>query len=118
MARIFNPPKSLKEPSLSFDKINSYKEECEKYMQDLKTILLNNAKVKQKPTTNVGEVIQFPAADGYAQYMVASMKPLELVHIPLGDAWHFQYVNRLTAKDVQEKINQQQAINRLFSKKG
>jgi hypothetical protein len=118
MAKIFSPPKSLKEPNLSFENIPQYKSECEKYMQDLKEILLKNAHVKQKPTTNIGEVIQFPVADGYAQYMVASMKPLELVHIPLSDAWHFQYANRLTAKDVQEEIDQQKAINKLFSKKG
>lgn len=67
-------------------------------------------------TQNV-QLKQFPVADGYAEYMVASMKPLELVHIPLGDAWQFEYAHRLTAKDVQDKIDQQKALEELFNKK-
>jgi hypothetical protein len=36
--------------------------------------------------------------------MVLSMRPLELMHIPLGDAYQFRYVNRLTAKDIENNI--------------
>jgi hypothetical protein len=49
--------------------------------------------------------------------MVISMKPLMLIHLELGDAWCYQYANRLTAKDVQAKIDQQKAIDKLFSDK-
>jgi hypothetical protein len=42
--------------------------------------------------------------------MVASMRPLELVHIPLGDAWNFQYTHNLTSKDVQQKIDSQKSL--------
>jgi hypothetical protein len=34
----------------------------------------------------------------------------------LGDAWDFQYAHLLTAKEVQEKIDQQKALERLFKK--
>ena len=64
---------------------------------------------------NMGEILRFPAADSYAQYMVVSMRPLQLVHLSLGDAWGFQYAHLLTAKEVQEKIDQQKRINKLFS---
>jgi hypothetical protein len=35
----------------------------------------------------VGEIIKTPRADGYAQYMVGSVKPFFLILLPLGDAW-------------------------------
>lgn len=71
------------------------------------------AKIFSLPSTlKVPEV-----ADSYAVYIVASMKPLELVHIPIMDAWEFQYANRLTAKDVKEKIRSEKALQALFAKK-
>ena len=42
---------------------------------------------------------------------------VELVHIPLCDAWDFQYAHRLTKKDVEEKIKNQKALEELFKKK-
>lgn len=113
MAQIFNPPDVIKLPSLDFSKIAQYKEDSKKYIENLQAFLK-----RRKNGKNVGEIIRFPVADGYAEYMVASMRPLELVHIPLGDAWNFEYAHRLTAKDVQEKIDQQKALEELFNKKG
>ena len=111
MAKVYSAPSSIEVPSLDFSNINGYEKACEKYKADLKAMLQkrNNGK-------NVGEIIRFPVADGYAEYMVASMKPVELVHLPLGDAWDFQYVHLLTAKEVQGQIDQQKALERLFKK--
>lgn len=114
MAKIFSAPDSISLPQWSPKKTHKENVAEEKiYLETLKDML-----TKRKPTQKlVGEIIQFPAADGYAQYMVASMTPLELVHIPLGDAWDFQYAHRLTKKDVEEKIKKQKAIEELFKKK-
>ncbi len=117
MAKIFRAPDSIKLPSFStFMKDGKYDREAhvkaeETYLAELKAML-----VKRKNGKNVGEVVQFPCADSYAQYMVASMRPLELVHLPLGDAWDYPYIERLTATDIQNKIDQQQALNKLFKK--
>lgn len=35
----------------------------------------------------VGEIIKFQVADGYAEYMVKKVKPLQLIHLSDGDAW-------------------------------
>ena len=113
MAKIFNPPSSIAQPKLDFKDMAKYRQDCKQYEADLKAFLVS----KNPNAKNVGEVIRFPVADGYAEYMVASMKPVQLVHIPLGDAWDFQYVHLLKAKDVQEKIDQQKAMEALFSKK-
>ena len=112
MAKIYSAPSEVKQPSLDFKNIQGYREGCEKYKEDLKAFLRS----KGYTGKNMGETIQFPVADSYAEYMVASMKPLALVHIPLWDGWDFQYANRLTAKDVQDKLDQEKRMAELFSK--
>jgi hypothetical protein len=115
MATIFRAPDTIKVPSLSNFIVNGrYDNEAnnkadKQFLAELKAFVL-----KRKKGKNVGELIQFPHADGYAQYMVASMRPLELVHIPLGDAWDYPYIERLTATDIQNKINQSKALSELF----
>jgi len=64
---------------------------------------------------NAGETISFPVADSQAVYMVVSMRPLQLMEVPVGDCWTFQYIDRLTAKDVQQKIDQKKSLAKLFS---
>jgi hypothetical protein len=65
----------------------------------------------------VGTVIGFPVADGSAQYMVFSISPLVLIHMPLGDAWQYRYINRLTKKDILEQVRRSKAMEELFSRK-
>ena len=117
MAKIFRAPETIKTPSFSkfiingkFDRL-AYDKAEQDYLAELKAMLVN-----RKNGKNVGEVVQFPCADSYAQYMVASMRPLELVHVPLGDAWDYPYIERLTATDIQNKIDQTKALAKLFKK--
>lgn len=114
MATIYKTPTEIKVPEINFENItsNKYEEECNAYIQALKDFV-----TKRKSGKNVGEIIQFPVADGYAQYMVASMRPLELIHIPLWDGYVFQYAKNLTPKDVQEQIDNAKALAKLFSNK-
>jgi hypothetical protein len=116
MAKIFSAPEEIKQPKLDFANMGNYEKESKEYLVKLKAKLLEH----NPGGKNVGEIIRFPAADGYAEYMVLSMKPVQLVHIPLGDAWNFQYAHLLKAKDVQDKIDSQKAMAKLFGdrKKG
>jgi hypothetical protein len=114
MAKIFNPPSELTLPKLDWENVKNYHKDCETYKQDLKKLLIEKYK---RTGANVGEIIQFPVADGYAMYMVSSMKPLELIHLPFGDGWSFQYVHLLKAKDVQQKIDQAKALTKFFSER-
>ncbi len=111
MATIYNSPEEIKVPEFNWQDLEAYRKSEEKFLENLKAFLKRRNKGK-----NVGEIIKFPAADGYALYMVASMRPAELVHIPLGDAWHFQYAHLLTAKEIQDKIDQEKAMEELFAK--
>ncbi len=111
-AKIYETPDEVKVPEFNWENIPQYKKDCETFEKELKAFLL-----KRKNSKYVGETIQFPAADGYAVYMVASMKPLELVHIPLWDGYSFEYAHRLTAKDVQDKIEGMKRLEKLFPKR-
>ena len=113
-AKIYTAPKEVSLPSNTFDNVKDWQENDEKYIANLKKHLQEELGYNEK---NTGEVIKFPAADGYALYMVISMKPLMLVHLELGDAWCYQYASRLTAKDVQTKIDQQKRIDEMFAKR-
>lgn len=63
-----------------------------------------------------GREVGFPVADGYARYVVLSLSPCKLIHLAVGDAWHFQYIERLTGKDIRKKIESADAVNRLFGR--
>ena len=63
-----------------------------------------------------GEIVRFPFADSYAQYVVFSLKPVKLIHLPVGDAWQFPYANRLTASDIKKQIQYEKRMAELFKK--
>jgi hypothetical protein len=113
MAKIFSPPSEIIIPTLDWKDIPKYKAECEKYIQDLKDYFKRYA----PDVEEIGEIVKFPVADGYALYMVATLKPLELVHIPTWDAYEFQYANRLTKKDILLQIKRDRDLQKLFPKK-
>ena len=110
MANIYEVPDSIKVPLFNWNDLDKYEDEVSKFYYNLRTYLLDNENTK-----NVGKVIKFPVADGCAEYMVASMKPLTLIHLPLMDKWEFQYAHLLTPKEVNQKIESDEAMAKLFS---
>lgn len=113
MGKIYSAPSSIKAPSYAWDGTQNWQEEEKRYRNELKALLR-----KRKSGKYVGEVVRFPYADSHAEYMVASLRPLELVHVPLGDAWEYPYIERLTAKDITTQIEQTKRIEAIFAKKG
>jgi len=63
-----------------------------------------------------GEVVRFSVADGYACYMILSVKPAKLMHLPLGDAWTVPDAHErgLTSKDLVVLVEQRRAMESLF----
>ena len=49
--------------------------------------------------------------------MVAATKPVELVHLPFWDAWQSETAELMTAKAIQDKIDQKIAMAKLFAPK-
>jgi hypothetical protein len=113
MGKVYSPPAEIKFPDFNWEDITAYEAANKKFIENLKAFCINRNNAE-----HVGEVIQFPVADGYAQYMVAALSPVELIHLPLWDAWEYQYVERLTKKDIVEKINQRKAMEKLFPSRG
>jgi hypothetical protein len=63
---------------------------------------------------NVGEIVKFAVADGYAEYMVLSMRPMKLIHLPLGDAYQFPYVHLMTSSEITKKLESKKKLAELF----
>jgi hypothetical protein len=118
MGKVYCPPDEIKVPEFNWEDIPAYEAANKKFIEDLKQWCVNRAAKAGVTDENLGVVIQFPVADSYAQYMVAALSPVELIHIPLWDAWEYQYVERLSKKDIVEKINQRKAMDRLIPSRG
>ena len=58
-----------------------------------------------------GEIIQFPVADGRASYIVLSLKPVQLIHLSTGDDYEYPYIERLTATDITQRIEQTRKVH-------
>ena len=108
MGKVYAPPVEIKHPEFT---AKDYFKAEENYINAVVAWAKQHGKGKL-----AGEVIQFPVADGYAQYVVFSTTPVALIHLPIGDAWQYQYANRLTASDIKEKVRQSQAMAKLFGK--
>ena len=115
MGKIYNAPKEIKAPEFDFKNFNrtKYQEDCDRFEKELKEFL-NKSGYNEEET---GKTIRFQVADGYAVYMIASLKPVMLIHLQFDDEYSYEYAHRLTAKDIREKLRQQEALNRMFSKK-
>jgi hypothetical protein len=118
MAQIFRPPKGFDLPKMetyvkkSGFKYDQYEKDCEAVIARLKQALKDS-----QTCPEAGEEIRFPVGDGYARYLVYSLKPVHLIHLDVGDAYHMRYANRLTASDVRAEIKKQKNLDKLFSEK-
>jgi len=79
--------------------IEGYRKACQEYVEKVVAFAKRLGKGKY-----AGKIVRFPVADGYARYVVMSLKPVKLLHLQDGDGWDFQYIERLTAKDIKEAI--------------
>jgi hypothetical protein len=110
MAKVYSSP--ITEPKFDWQDVKDWESKENQFKAALKAKLLErNPKGK-----NVGEVLKFQVADGYAQYMVANMKPVELIHLNLLDGYQSEFAHLMTAKAVQDKLDQQIALDKIFNK--
>lgn len=111
MAKIYKAPKGFEAPTLSAD---NWQVEEQAYLERLAA----EARRGSPGDPLVGEVVRFPMADSYAQYMVWSTKPLKLVHLDLGDAWHIPeaHARGLRLSDIQSSVDRDRAMKAMFAK--
>ncbi len=62
-----------------------------------------------------GTMLRFPQADGYAHYRVVGTDPLQIQHIPFGDAYRIPaaHVRGLREEDVRQQLERREALSNL-----
>ena len=117
MAKAFAPPEEVGDFEFDFSNYdhNKYDAAETTYTARLKAALPKYSKTPEDPI--VGEIVRTPRADGYAQYLVLSTRPLELVHLPVGDAWRADpaWIRGLRLSDVRKMIEDDKELHALFS---
>ena len=103
-AKIYSGIKGIDKPEIDLKDYSdgSWEKKEEKYTNKLREVCEANSKSK-----NVGKIIKFPVADGYAKYMVYSTRPLELIHLALDDCYQSEFAELLTAKKVTEMVERE-----------
>jgi len=113
MAEIYAVSKEVPAPALDFKDLNAYQYSIEKYTKSMEAYIRGLGYAE--PET--GKVIRFPVADGYAEYMVISVKNPQLVHLEVGDCYSFQYAHLLGSKEIKEELEKASAWAKIFKKK-
>ena len=111
MAKVYLLPEDFNAPDFDWHDIPQYEKDCAELTDRLKAFC-----IERNDQKNVGEIIKFPVADGYAEYMVAATKPVQLIHLPFWDAYQSETAELMTAKAIQQKIDQKIMLDKFFSK--
>lgn len=110
MAKIYAIPDEVKAPVLDFSNIEAWQADEKRFVKEMESF---TKKYNPEGGEHIGKVITFPVADSCASYMVASIKPPQLIQLPLGDNHYFQYDTKLSGKDILQKIQQSDAIDKM-----
>lgn len=116
MSKVFSPPKSITVPAFDIRDIKGSQEKEKQFIDQVKAWCKGHSKDKEN-ASYVGEVFRIPMADGNALYAVYSLKPVELIHLPVGDAWDSKWANRANAKEIRQQIDGAKHIEKLFALK-
>ena len=114
-ATIFSPPAHLQEPKWNdygFD-FAAFSKAEDDYLRAIQAWAKSKAKSKNPI---VGEVFTYGVGDGYAIYVVFNTRPLQLIHVPIGDCWGITEVVRrgLRLSDIQESVERRKNLHALF----
>ena len=120
MAEVYASPEELKEfePVIDFNNYN-HAEHCKKealYEKKLKEWCKKYGSGKY-----AGETFRVPMADSYAHYMVISLRPCQVINMPIGDEWHDDAVTQYSGSYVKNLIDSdkrfQKALEEIKQKK-
>ena len=111
MGKVYSAPKSIKLPEFKRPfNYEEYSKQVDEYVQEVCDYAKKNGRGKF-----AGKVVSFQVADGYARYVVMSLRPVTLIHLDDGDGYHFLYANRLASGDVKELIEQQENLKKFLA---
>jgi hypothetical protein len=110
MATVFSAPEGYDPPAFNMD---TWQKDEDEYLARLAD------RCKMNGTSDLlGETIKFPRGDGYALYMVWQTRPLQLIHVAIGDAWQVEdaLIRGLRVADIREQLDRAARMRALFSK--
>lgn len=108
MAKIFGVPKELgAPPALNIDNIKGYQKATAEWVAKVAKWAKQNGKGSM-----AGKVYKTPVADGYAEYVVFSGAPLQLIHLPIYDAYRALPATErgLKASDIKASLDWQDML--------
>lgn len=123
---LYSTPDDLLEPDFNafmqgsggFD-VRGYFDACEDHEKRLAEWCREwNREAGKHVNEYVGGVIDFPVADGKAQYMVLSTTPLQLIHLNYGDGYGVDEITLrgLRLADVKQLVNRNRKLAELFGR--
>lgn len=120
-ARVFDVPDGYAAPSFEDDMVDGrfnlarMQANEQAYLRRLRDWLSANGYTGEL----AGEEVRWHRGDGYARYLVMRLRPLDLMHLPLGDAWEMDpiFMRGLRADDVRNQVERQKKLVSLFGRK-
>lgn len=106
-AQIYGPPASI--PLPQHDVFLSYDERLKLEAEWLDRLRAYSK--KQNSGKYVGEIV----TDFDTRYMVSSLDPLSLIHIPLNGTYQSPRASQWTSEDITDMIERRQSIEQFFS---
>lgn len=121
MATAYRPPEDIKFPPFDafFDEDGKFDYEKHREAENAYIETLAAEARQNGDSDLLGEVVKWQRGDGYAMYMVWNIKPLELVHIEIGDGWTVEepLMRGLRLSDVKEMIEHDRKMAEIFAKR-
>lgn len=109
---IYRLPKVLPAPTVDYSNYDHKKVEADE--QEHKKALQQYLKQANFNGSLTGEIVRFPVADGYAEYMVADAgKVWGLIHLPYGDAYEFPYIHKISKTEIKKQIKMDKKMAQL-----
>lgn len=124
MARAYAPPEGFEPPDFDEYFIDNkfdnelYTKSYEDYVKSLVREAKADAASRGDDSALIGEKVRWQRGDGYAEYIVWSSKPLELIHVPFGDAYTVEdaLIRGLRLSDVKGMVERENKLREIFSK--
>jgi len=112
MGKVYDPPKEITIPKWNHKEpreVNVAREHAA--IEQVKAWAKEHGKGPE-----AGEEISFGVADGDARYIIVSLVPVVLIHLPIGDAYQYPFVHRLTAKDIRGMLTLHKKVAAILAK--
>ena len=114
--KIYSPPKELGKLEYDYSKKWNENQVAENiYIDKILTYCLKKGKGEY-----AGTELRIPHADGYACYAVFSLKPVTLIHMPIGDCWQSPLASYMPASEIKKYVDTDKNLAQIFAehKKG